>query len=510
MKQLSSGLFTYDEQLNVVANLAKEVPTPRNGGVSDDGLTYRIEILDGTTWSDGTPLTAEDFVFSMRRALDPRLGSPYAPFFHSISGARDYNNALSTSHGAESTSSRDLETLRERVGVYAEADKTVVYRLTRPDPSFLTKLALWTAYPVRRDIVETHGSSWTDANSHVGNGPFVLNEWKHGEKIVITRNPHWHGEAPALRRIEILFIADQEDALAAYDKGELDVVKLRAPAVGKTSSPGSALNNQTVVTPALTTSALFMNNEAKPFNNPLIRKAFGMAIDRDLFVTETLQGAGKPTTSWLPPGMPGYNPRRGAKLEFDAREARQILHEAGYVNAKGLELIKLTMATTDASRVVGEFIRDQLLSNLGVNVSIEYVEGAEYGRRFTTGDYQLTVQRWSADWPYPDNWLPSQFTTDAPNNVSKYSSRLFDQLMAEAASEVDNEARLGIYDQAHRLLLHDAALVPLYNEVSYTLVRPNVQNLKITSIDGAWPGDNYFAKTRKSAGQPRAERNDVA
>ena len=373
-------------------------------------------------------------------------------------------------------------------------DHTIVYKLTQPNPSFLNQLALPTAFPVRQDVVEKFGDRWTEAETHVGNGPFVLSEWTHGEKLVLQPNPYWFGEKPALQRIEIFIIADDVAAYQAYKANELDVVTVPPAAIEEVSQTGSPFADQLSIEPELSTFALFMNNKVAPFDNEMVRQAFGTAIDRNAYVNGVLAGAGTPTTSWIPPGMPGYNADIGSQYKFDAAKAKQLLSDAGYADGASLPAVTFTMVNSDTNRLVGQFVQDQLKQNLGVDVNFDYVEGKEYFRIFATGSHQIVIQRWGADWPYPDNWLPDFFVTGSPNNFDGYSNSTFDSLMQRVAAETDNDARLALYDEAHKLVIDEAGIVPLFNPVTYVLVRPNVANYVMTGVDGYIKGDLNFGK----------------
>jgi oligopeptide transport system substrate-binding protein len=493
-RPLFDGLFTYDADLNVVPDLAMEMPSIANGGISEDGLTYTIKVNPDAMWSDGQPVTANDFVYSMKRALDPKLAGPYAAFFYSLTGAAAYNSALGTPDEPLTPSDADLAALREGIGISAKDAHTLVYQLTQPNPSFLNQLALWTAFPVRQDIVEKYGDSWTEAETLVGNGPFMLSEWSHGEKLVLQPNPYWYGEKPALQRIEVFIIEDDVAAYQAYKANELDVVTVPPAAINEVSQAGSPFADQLSIEPELATFALFMNNKVGPFDNELVRQAFGTAIDRNAYTKGVLAGAATPTTSWIPPGMPGYNAAIGSQYEFNAAKAKQLLADAGYADGAGLPEITFTMPNSDTNRLVGQFIQDQLKQNLGVDVNFDYVELKEYFRTFATGSHQVVIQRWGADWPYPDNWLPDLFTSGSPNNFDGYSNATFDSLMQQAAAETDNDTRLSLYDQAQKLMVDEAAIVPLYNPVTYVLVRPDVRNYVMTGVDGYIKGDLNFGK----------------
>ncbi len=493
-RPLFAGLFTYNEQLDVVPSLATAMPTVANGGISEDGLTYTIKIKQDSMWSDGEPVTAKDFVYSMQRAMDPNLAGSYASFYYGITGAAAYNSALGTPDEPLTPSESELSALRDDLGVAATDDYTLVYQLSQPNPSFLNLLTLWTAFPVRQDIVEQFGDTWTEAETHVGNGAFTLSQWAHDEKMVLVPNPFWNGATPDLTRIEFFFIEDDVAAYQAYQAGEIDVVTVPPAAIQDVSKVGHPFFDQLTIEPDLATFALFMNNGMAPFDNQDVRAAFGTAIDRDAYVNGVLQGGGVPTTSWIPPGMPGYDATIGSQYGFDSAKAKQLLADAGYADGVGFPQVTFTMVNSDTNRLVGQFVQDQLKQNLGIDVEFDYVEGREYGRIFTQRLHQVVIQRWSADWPYPDNWLPQLFNSEARNNFAAYNNSAFDALMLKAAVETDNTIRLSLYGEGHKLMIDEAGIVPLYNSVTHVLIKPYVMNYIITGVDGFVKGDLNFHK----------------
>ncbi len=488
-RQLSTGLFTYDENLDVVPALAKAMPTVENGGISADGLTYAIELKE-STWSDGSPVTANDFVYSLLRALDPDFGSPSAWAFYGVTGAAAYNTAKDVEDGTPAPPASEIDNLRSQVGVKADGDSKIVYTLEAPNPSFLNVLALVAAVPVKQSVVDQYGDAWTDPGNFIGNGPFVLNAWDRGSKIVLGRNDNWYGEKPTLTSLEVSFIADDAVAYNAYVNGELDAVR------ATTASLASGANKDDLVTtPQLSTYALFMNNATAPFDNPLVRQAFGSAIDRDAYVSGVLQGAGIPTTSWVPPGMPGHIDRPTGNLAYDPANAKELLSQAGYANGDGLPEINLVMIASDYNNLVGQFVENQLETNLGVNVTVNFYDQGEYFDQLFSGDYNATVQSWIADWPAPDDFL-GLFYSQGDANFSAYNNPDYDSLMDQAALTANPDARLELYFQAQQLLLEDAGLSPLYNEIDNTYVKPTIADLIITGIDGALKGDTFFWKTK--------------
>jgi oligopeptide transport system substrate-binding protein len=488
-KQIGAGLYTYGPNLEVVPQLAKSQPA-----ISQDGKTYTIELAEDAKWSDGKTITPQDFVYGMQRALDPSVASPYAAFYYGIVGAREYNTALGTAKEPKAATAEELASLRSNVGVSAKGN-AVEYRLNEPAPSFLNLLTIWTSFPARQDIIEKHGADWTQPANMVSSGPFVLESWERDQQLTFKPNPYWsEKKTPVLTSLQVKIIPDDSAAYNAYLAGELDVVTVPSPAVRQVTADAE-LSGQLVTGSDLTTVALFMNNTAAPFDNKLVRQAFGTAIDRKAYVEGVLQGAGTPTTTWIPDGMPGHNADYGKQYAFNATEAKDLLKRAGYENGNGLPEITFLMVANPANQTVGEFLKAQFKANLGVDVNFEYLEGPQFGPRFVRGQYQASIQRWHADWPYPDNWLPAQFTTGSPNNVSKFSNAEFDNLMKQASADANNDDRLKTYAKAEKLMLDEAGLVPLYNVRTYTLVKPNVKNFFITGVDGALKGDLNFWKT---------------
>jgi oligopeptide transport system substrate-binding protein len=494
-KLLFSGLFTYDEDLQIVANLAAEVPTGDNGGISADGLTYTVTLRDNLTWSDGTPLTAADFVYSLKRALDPRLAAPFAGFYGSIAGAPEYIGALGNPEKPNEVSDEQFAALADALGVEATGDTTLVYTLSSPNPSFLNILALPTAFPVKQSVVEQVGPAWTEAGSLVGNGPFVLQDWQHDQGLTLGANQFWHEETPLLTAVNIQIIGDDTAAYAAYQAGELDVVSVPVPSRQEVAAPSSPLHDQLVREPQLFTFAMMMNAAFAPFDNQMVRQAFATAIDRDAYVAAVLQGSGHATTSWLPPAIPGYDESVGSQYKFDAAKAQQLLAEAGYPNGEGLPEIVFTAVAVPSMQTAGEFVEAQLEANLNIDVTFDYVDPPVFGQRFVQNQHQAALVGWGADWPYPDSFLPELLSSAGTNNHVGYANAEFDRLVAEAASEIDDDRRIELYEQAHKLAIDEAALAPIYNREVFLLVKPEVRNLIVTAADGGIFGDLFLHQT---------------
>ena len=494
-KQLFSALFRYDDKLQVTPDLAGEMPSIDNGGISKDGKTYTIKLRKDLKWSDGQALTSQDVVYGFQRLLDPKTAAPYASNFNSIVGAKDYSTAFGTKAAPKTPSDADLAALRSAVGVSARDATTVVFNLNAPSVSFLNQLALWSSAPVRKDVIDKYGDAWTEAGNLVGNGPFMLKEWVHNDHFTLVPNPNWHLGQARLSQVTIRIMEDDVTAYAAYLAGELDVAPVPPANRKEVSTAGSSLNSQLVRKPNLATQALLFNTTDKPWDNLKVRQAFATAINRQDYVDGVLQGVGEVTTSWLPPGMPGYDASAGKQYSFDATKAKQLLTDAGYPGGQGFPKVTLLLKSTDANKLLAQFLQEQFRTNLGVDVDVELADSATYQSRFQKGQYSVTFGGWSADWPYPDNWLPEHFGSNGGFNVYHYSNPKVDDLLQKAASEPDPAKRVDFYTQAQKLVLDDAVVAPAYNTETFLLVKPQVRDLQVTGLDGYIRGDWNLWKT---------------
>ncbi|MCH8849991.1 MAG: peptide ABC transporter substrate-binding protein [Chloroflexi bacterium] len=491
VKQLFRGLFAYDEQLNVVPSVAVELPTTENGGISDDGLTYTINLRPDATWSDGVALTANDFVYSFQRLFDPEAGAQgyYFDFYTAIAGAEDF------AYGDGSA---------ESVQVAALDDYTLQITLTREQPTLLTLLALWPASPLRQDIIDQYGDAWTDPGNLVGNGPFVLTDYSPEQEIVLGANVNYTGsDVPTLQRLVYRIIPEDSAALIAYQNGEIDMTTI--PIADSARFEGDA---EQVRFAQLETFALQYNNLEPPFDNPLVRQAFSRAIDRDAYVMAVEQGVGAPALGWLPPGLPGANAEIGADLGFNPEAAQALLSDAGYPGGDGFPNVTITIGDIGSNRLAAQFFQAQLSENLGIDLQIEALEEGAFFDSYFEGTFQVVWSSWFADYADPENWLPAQFGTDGGFNLVFYSNPEVDELFASAAVELDQNARLSLYDQAHRLIIQDQAITPIYYPEFNYLVDASVSGLVTTALD-AEPGDWFVSNVQiLETGAPTASEPD--
>jgi len=472
IRQVFEPLLTFDKDLKPVPAAASSYD------VSADGKTYTFHLRAGARWSDGQPVTAKDFVYSFKRILDPATAADYATFFTDagIVGAADFNAGKGSA---------------DSVGVRATDDNTLEIQLENPSGYFPNIVALWVAAPVRQDIVQKAGDGWAqDPSTYIGNGPFKISEWVHQDHITLVPNPNYAGTKPTLQKVTLLMVTSAEADYAAYRNNERDwtlVPDADVQAVRNDPQLSKEAHEYT----ELTTFWLVMNNAKAPLDNPLVRKAFARAIDRQAMIRDIASGVGKPATSMIPPGMPGYQADLGKDIDFDAAAAKDLLKQAGFADPAQFPQLHFKFGTSSANQARAEFIQAQLKQNLGIDVVLDSMESKAYQAAYKAKDYDLAWTGWGADYPDPQNFMTGLFGCTASNNKYNYCNKEFDAAAAKGDTGVDLNQRLQAYAQAQSILVSDLPVAPLYYRGRMVLVKPWVQNLVITPKDD-YPGLSFL------------------
>ena len=485
MNQMFRGLLWYDEDLNIVPMAAKDVPSVKNGGISSDGLVYRFELRDGLKWSDGQPLTAMDFEYSFKRLLDPAIGASYASFYFDITGAEAYNTASPESGGAT------LAGLREEVGVKAMGASTLIFTLKSPRATFLHLMTFSAAGPVRQDVIEEFGGEWTAPLNFVGSGPFVLSEVSESE-LVLVPNRNWWSEEPRLGRLTFRIIEDPVEAFNAYLAGELDYVGVppsQEYVALVDADPQLKRQNQTLS--QLASFALIFNNTVPPFDRPEVREAFSLAIDREAIIAAFVPNGAVAGSSWIPPGMPGYDGKSGTRWKLDPERARKVLAEAGFENGKGIP--RIVFFHTDGQTPLAQTLQSQIKEHLGIQVDLQLVDASVSREKQLSGDFQIASYGWFADYLEPDSFLGEPFGCQryeggvcmayANGNDAHYANPEFDRLLQQAGKEFDRGRRLKLYEEAQDVLIEDAPAIFLGHVVRNVLIKPYVRGGTHTALD---------------------------
>jgi oligopeptide transport system substrate-binding protein len=481
--QCFDGLLAFNPDLSLKSMVAREIPAIVNGGISTDGKTYTFKLRSDVTWSDGKKVTARDFEYSLKRVLSPDLAADYASFYFVIAGAEQY-------YSAREKTPTEKAALRDAVGIKAVDDYTLEIKLVEIHPAFLQLMALWPAYPVREDIITQFGDKWTEPPSYIGNGPFVLKEWIHQDRMTFIRNENYWGKKPYLTEITFRMITDSNVVLALYKQNELDQSGVPG-GTEKAIMSDPSLNTQIVRYPQLVTYSFQFNVTKAPFNNKLLRQALATAIDRAAFIDQVRGGVGTQAYSWIPPGMPGYNPELGKQYGFNAAKARKLLVEAGYPDPLTLKL-KFQYSNSGTHVAIAAFLQSQMKNNLGIDLILEPMDAKAFSALVNSKQFDWSYTGWGGDYPDPDNWLPQLFGTNAGNNKTGYSNPQFDTLSTQALKELDETKRLQLWMDAHAVVIEDSPMIFLFNRETFVLKKSWVNGLITTGMDAQIAGDMYL------------------
>jgi oligopeptide transport system substrate-binding protein len=485
----SIGGMISEPLLHVKPDLSDAVPaTAASYSVSSDGLTWTFKIRSNAKWNDGKPVTGADFVNAWQRILDPRLAAPYAdPFFDgTVAGAADYANLDPTKDAAK------IPAFLSGLGLSAPDASTFVVKLQAASPFFKWIASLWMSAPVRKDVVDQYGSDkWaTSPTSLITNGPYKVSEMVSKDHITLVPNTNYWGTQPTVTKIINYEISDDNQAYAKYLNGELDEVNVPLANTDLVKNDPK-LKNEIKFVPQLTLFWMDYNTRKAPFNNAQARLAFSKAVDRNALTTNVLKGRSSPATFFIPKGMNGYRPDLGASQAFDAAAAKTMLTQA--VGDPSKITIDFLIRNSTANKQIGEFLADQLQTNLGVKVNQVVIDSKTVTTRLRQHNYQLYVGGWGADYPDDQDWFDI-WMTGSGNVFGGWSNADYDALVKKADVEPDAKKRQDYYDQAQKILIDQAGGGFLYQRNYMFLVKPYVQGLTTTASDFENVGDLFYTK----------------
>lgn len=445
---------------------AKLKPAPviaKSWDILDGGTKIVFHLRDDVLWSDGRKVRAQDFEYSWKRLLDPKTASEYAYILFDIANAEAFHRGA-------------IDNPRS-VGVTAKNDFTLEVRLRHPASYFLSLTTFEVTYPQRRDIVGKFGAKWTEPQNIVTNGPFLLASWKHENEIQLRANPRFFLGKPAIDRVEMYMINEKTTALALYEQGRLDFLDNHSIPIFE--KPRLAEQEGFRRVPQLRGYYYGFVTDRKPFDDVRVRKAFALAIDRSVF-PKILHGGEEPATSWIPPGMLAQNPEIG--LRFNPAEARRLLRQAGYPEGKGFPQVTLGYNTDEDHKIVAEAVQGMWKQNLGVLARLENQEWKVYLSKLVTDPPDIFRLGWGADFPDPDNFM-RLFTSASGNNNTRWKNPRYDRLVDQAAKAWDPKKRVGLYNEAQRILCEtDLPIIPLFTTAESTVLRPRFTGLEYNSM----------------------------
>ena len=477
------NLLKMDKDGKVVPGLAEKYE------VSDDQLTWTFHLRDGLKWSDGSALTADDFVYSWQRLVDPNVAAPYAQTV--LGMVEGYDDAIGRPDADGNTT---VDPDPTKLKVEAPDEKTLIVHMAKPTPYFDKLAAFVSLSPVKKDVVEANPDGWSiDPKTYISTGPFKLTGWEPGSYLMFEKNEnYWDADSIKLDGIKCLLMQDQNATFSAYESGDALMIKDVPTQEITTLKERSDFH----IDPILGTYYLDLNTTLDEFKDPKVREALSLALDRK-YISETItSGTYTPASGFVSEGVTDWNGTawqdnitdKSAYINIDDHagnlaKAKELLKEAGYENGVGLP--EMVYSTNDASyhKKIAEYLQ-QAWGELGLKVQVNIVEWKSFTPQRRSGNYQIARDGWVMDYNDPSNILELALTGNGNNNA-KYSNPEFDALMSKAATEKDPQTRFGYLHQAEDFIMKDTAMVPLlyYNDFY-------LQSDKITgswhSPDGFW------------------------
>lgn len=450
--------------------------------ISDDGRIYTFKLRDDARWSNGDPHIANDYVWSWWRALQPALGNQYAYMLFPIKNAKRYYD-------------RETEDFGD-VGVKALDQRTLQVTLTNPTPYFLQLLDHYSLFPVHQATIEKFGKAdqrgtrWSYEGNLVSNGPFKLDEWKINRHITVTRNLHyWDNDNVALNGIVFKPVENTVTEERMFRAGQLHVTS-NVPA-DKISTYRKSNSTELKIAPYLGTYFYRLNIKTPQLQDRRVRRALGMAIDREKLVENITKGGQIPAYTMTPPGTMGYYPT--STLAFDPEGAKNLLSEAGYPNGEGFPAIEILYNTNEGHRKIAVALQEMWKDYLNIDIKLLNQEWKVYLATESAGDYQISRGGWIGDYVDPNNFL-DMFLCGGGNNRTGWCNEEYDRLILEVApSQSSHEERLAVFQQAETMLLDDMPIIPVYTYTSVKLVDSSVENLDGNIMNQAMYKDIYLS-----------------
>jgi oligopeptide transport system substrate-binding protein len=430
--------------------------------VSPDGLTYTFHLRADARWSDGTPVTADDFAFSFRRVFIPSLAAANAVEGYIIVGAQEIANGQDA-----------------KLGVEAPDPRTFIIHLKYRAPYLIDYIATTPFLPVERSLVERLGGAaqfdapWTKPGTMVSNGPYVLKEWRSNQQIVVVKNPYyWDAAHIRVNEIHVYPTDDMESEERSFRAGQIDVTY--SLPTNKLAVYAAQDHSPLHVAPDLGTEYLDLNTAVAPLNDVRVRRALGLALDREHLIPQVLHEGGTAAHSLTRPGTGGYFPP--PCVDFDLPEARRLLAAAGYPAGRGFPPLSLTYSTSHVSNLP-EAIQEVWRRDLGIQVTLEGQEGKTTLDRLYAKNYQLALASYSYEVNAAETMLLIQLS-DSNWNYTNWKSPAFDAAYRAAGDAVDDAGRRACFDRMETILREEAPLLPLYYYNRTRLISPRVRGWK--------------------------------
>lgn len=476
-RDLFEGLLVSDLQGRPIAGVAEQWE-------NKDFKVWTFHLRKDAKWSNGEPVTAQDFVYSWQRVSDPKTASPYASFLQ-------YGHLLNVDDIiAGKKPASDL-------GVKALDAHTLEVTLSEPVPYFYKLLVHPSTSPVPKAVIEKFGEKWTQPANIVTNGAYKLKDWIVNERIVMERNPqYWNNAKTVINKVTWLPISSEVTDVNRYRSGEIDMTYNNMP-IELFQKLKREIPTEVHVDPYMCTYYYEINNQKAPFTDPRVRTALKLGLDRDIITHKVKNQGDLPAYGYTPPYTDGVQLTAPAWFSWTQQqrndEAKKLLAEAGYTADKPLTF-SLLYNTSDLHKKLAIAAASIWKKNLGVNVKLENQEWKTFLDTRHQGNFDVARAGWCADYNEPTSFLNTMLSTSSMN-TAHYKSPAFDKIMAETANAADNAQRSVLYSKAEQQLDKDSAIVPVYYYVNARLVKPWVGGYTGKDpLDNTYTRDMYIIK----------------
>jgi oligopeptide transport system substrate-binding protein len=445
------------------ATSSKELTRPgmaKSYEVSDDGTTYTFQLRKDAKWSDGHPVTAEDFAFAWKRVLTPGFPADYAQLMYVVKNAEEYNSGK-------------VETWSE-VGVETPDEHTVVVHLERPTPFFPELAAFYTFFPQPKHVVEKHGDDWTREKNIVSNGAYTLDTYKPQRHIKLKKNSkYWEADDVSIENTELRIIKDRNAVVNAFKAGKLHWTGAGLP-IAQISD--LIMRPDYFREPMLGVYYYRINVEKdSPLTKPKVRRALSLAIDRKSIVKTTMKGLYKTAEAFVPSNLSGYEST--ATVSYDPKKAKELLKEAGHPGGEDIPTFSVLYNTDKNHKRVAVNIQNMWKKNLGIDVELVNTEWKTYLERVDNLNYEIARAGWIGDYNDPMTFL-SLWETGNGNNDTGWSNEQYDELLDKARSESDPNKRREYLQKAEALVLNKGPVIPVYEYSSNMLLNEKVEGFE--------------------------------
>ncbi len=458
----------------------KGVPVEANAAsytVSEDKLTYTFTLRDGLKWSDGSELTAEDYVYDWKRAASTETAADYGYMFDVIEGYPDNLN------------------------VVAKDKKTIEVKLVTPVPYFLELVAFPTYYPVKKDVIEASVKdgveTWaTDPATYIGNGPYKMVKWEHDSEIIFEKNEHYYDvDSLGPDRIRFVLMDDDNAILSAFQNGDI----LFADSLPNDEIEAWKNKPEFFIEGQLGTYYVSFNTKKAPFDNPKVRMALSLAIDRDYICRVIGQAGQQPAGAYVPTGLSDVDPDKefrevggnyydptAAGNEENIARAKQLLAEAGYPNGEGFPTFEYLYNESTGHQLIAEALQQMWKDNLGITCTLASQEWNTFLNTRKNGDYEVARNGWLGDYNDPISFL-DMFLSTSGNNDAQYENPEYDNLIKQIKTTEDRETRYKLMHDAEDILMNEAVVAPIYFYVDIYLKSQKLEGFYASPL-----GYKYF------------------